>query len=49
MNPKNLWNKTGFKESPYDTKTLKVLESDVELLMSTKKNKLTLDILLISG
>jgi hypothetical protein len=22
--PKNLWNKTGFKESPYDTKPLKV-------------------------
>jgi hypothetical protein len=31
--PKNLWNKTGFKESPYDTKPLKVLKSEVKLLM----------------
>jgi hypothetical protein len=28
----NLWNKTGFKESPY-TKPLKVLKSEVKLLM----------------
>jgi hypothetical protein len=31
--PKNLWNKTGLKESAYDTKPLKVLKSEVELLM----------------
>lgn len=29
----NLWTKLGFRASPYDTKPLKVLKSDVELLL----------------
>jgi hypothetical protein len=33
------------EESPYDTKPLKVLKSEVELLMGSKKNKLTFTVI----
>jgi hypothetical protein len=36
----NLWKKLGFKESPYDTKPLNVLKSDVELLMGRDEEQI---------
>lgn len=35
-----LWKKLGFKESPYDTKPLKVSKSDVELLMGRESEQI---------
>lgn len=36
----NIWNKIGFKESPFNTKPLKVLKSDVELLMGREDEQI---------
>jgi hypothetical protein len=38
--PDNLWTKLGFRASPFDTKPLKVLKSDVELLMGREKEQI---------
>jgi hypothetical protein len=35
-----MWNKLGFKESPYDTKPLTVSKSDVDLLMGRENEKI---------
>lgn len=40
LKPNNLWKNLGFKESPYDTKPLNVLKSDVELLMGRDEEEI---------
>lgn len=35
-----MWNSLGFRESPYDTKPLKVLQSDIDLLMGRESEQI---------